>query len=182
MQSENRLIYTPRNEINGARCAKPSCLLQIARHGERAPATTYPNDPYIDNPMEPYGWGQLTNVNFASFSSTKFTRWNKFNRRSLRQAGRINQYNQGLFLRERYNDFLGTSYSPAVFHLQSTYVDRAKMSAQLEAAALWKPNKEQSFKPDLSWQPVVLFYQTRSEDTVKYFCKHLSRRSNIVKA
>ncbi|XP_032663280.1 prostatic acid phosphatase-like isoform X2 [Odontomachus brunneus] len=92
--------------------------------------------------MLPYGWGQLTN------------------------RGRINQYNQGLFLRERYNDFLGTSYSPNVFYLQSTFVDRTKMSAMLEAASLWKPNKEQLFKPDLPWQPVVLFYQKQSEDTL----------------
>lgn len=40
------------------------------------------------------------------------------------------------------------------------------MSAMLEAAALWKPTEEQSFKPDLAWQPVTLFYQPRSEDTV----------------
>lgn len=31
------------------------------RHGERAPQDTYPNDPYLNNSMEPYGWGQLTN-------------------------------------------------------------------------------------------------------------------------
>ncbi|XP_019698349.1 venom acid phosphatase Acph-1 isoform X2 [Harpegnathos saltator] len=114
----------------------------VTRHGERAPETTYHNDPYIKNPMEPYGWGQLTN------------------------EGRLNQYNQGLFLRERYDGFLGTSYSPNIFYLQSTYVGRTKMSAMLEAAALWKPNKEQSFKSDLPWQPVVLFYQEQSEDTL----------------
>lgn len=32
------------------------------RHGERAPVDTYPNDPYINSSMAPYGWGQLTNV------------------------------------------------------------------------------------------------------------------------
>lgn len=35
---------------------------QVMRHGDRAPQDTYPNDPYINNSMEPYGWGQLTNV------------------------------------------------------------------------------------------------------------------------
>lgn len=64
-------------------------------------------------------------------------------------------------------------YSPDIFYLQSTYADRTKMSAMLEAAALWKPNKEQTFKLDLPWQPVTLYYQDRSEDTVKYFCKYL---------
>lgn len=38
----------------------------IMRHGERAPVDSYPNDPYIKDDMEPYGWGQLTNVIFAS--------------------------------------------------------------------------------------------------------------------
>ncbi|KMQ93151.1 lysosomal acid phosphatase, partial [Lasius niger] len=114
----------------------------ITRHGERAPVDTYPNDPYIKDNMEPYGWGQLTN------------------------EGRRNQYNQGLFLRKRYDSFLGSTYSPDIFYLQSTAVDRTKMSGMLEAAALWKPDEKQSFKPDLSWQPVTLFYQERPEDTL----------------
>ncbi|KAG7210407.1 hypothetical protein KM043_011939 [Ampulex compressa] len=114
----------------------------VMRHGERAPQDTYPNDPYINDSMAPYGWGQLTN------------------------EGRRNQYNQGLFLRERYDKFLGKEYSPDVFYLQCTGVDRTKMSAMLEAAALWKPNKGQAFKPDLPWQPVTLSYQPRDEDTL----------------
>ncbi|XP_043258395.1 prostatic acid phosphatase-like isoform X2 [Colletes gigas] len=117
-------------------------VIVVMRHGERAPQDTYPNDPHINNTMESYGWGQLTN------------------------EGRRSQYNQGLYLRDRYDDFLGQIYSPNIFHLQSTAVDRTKMSALLEAAALWKPNEKQSFKPDLPWQPVTLFYQPRSEDTL----------------
>ncbi|XP_026671878.1 prostatic acid phosphatase-like isoform X2 [Ceratina calcarata] len=114
----------------------------VMRHGERAPQDTYPNDPYVNNSMDPYGWGQLTN------------------------EGRKNQYDQGLFLRKRYDEFLGPTYSPDLFHLQCTAVDRTKMSAMLEAAALWKPSEKQSFKPDLAWQPVTLYYQPRSEDTL----------------
>lgn len=117
-------------------------LTVVMRHGERAPQDTYPNDPYITDPMQPYGWGQLTN------------------------EGRNSQYNQGLYLRERYDEFLGPSYNPDVFYLQCTAVDRTKMSAMLEAAALWRPSEEQSFKPDLPWQPVTLFYQPRNEDTL----------------
>ncbi|GLV36907.1 uncharacterized protein CBL_02258 [Carabus blaptoides fortunei] len=33
----------------------------ILRHGQRTPADTYPNDPYITQTFEPFGWGQLTN-------------------------------------------------------------------------------------------------------------------------
>lgn len=132
----------------------------VLRHGERAPQDTYPNDPYISKTMEPYGWGQLTN------------------------EGRINQYNQGDFLRQRYDNFLGPIYSPDIFHLQCTSVDRTKMSAMLEAAGLWKPSKEQSFKADFPWQPVTLFYQPRPEDTLMLIwdtCpKYAQIRSNIL--
>jgi len=89
----------------------------------------------------------------------------------LKQEGRRNQYDQGLYLRKRYNDFLDIMYYPDIFHLQSTDVDRTKMSAMLLAAALWKPSEKQSFKADLSWQPVTLSYQDRPKDTVKR--KHL---------
>ncbi|KAK2578622.1 hypothetical protein KPH14_010759 [Odynerus spinipes] len=132
----------------------------VMRHGERAPQDTYPNDPYINETMEPYGWGQLTNV------------------------GRINQYNQGDYLRQRYDKFLGPIYNPDIFHLQCTSVDRTKMSAMLEAAGLWKPSKEQSFKADFPWQPVTLFYQPRSEDTLMLIwdtCpKYAQIRNNIL--
>lgn len=72
-----------------------------------------------------------------------------------------------MFLRQRYDEFLGSKYSPKIFWLQSTYADRAKMSALLEAAALWKPNDEQSFLTNLPWQPVALHYQTAERDSVK---------------
>ncbi|XP_071564813.1 prostatic acid phosphatase isoform X1 [Temnothorax nylanderi] len=117
-------------------------VIAVIRHGERAPVDTYPNDPHINDCMEPYGWGQLTN------------------------KGRKNQYDQGLFLRKRYDSFLGSMYDPDVFYLQSTAVDRTKMSGMVEAAALWKPSESQSFKPNLPWQPVTLFYQERQDDTL----------------
>lgn len=69
-------------------------------------------------------------------------------------------------------------YNPDIFYLQSTAVDRTKMSGMVEAAALWKPSDKQSFKPDLPWQPVTLFYQERQDDTVKHLCKYLARRTD----
>ncbi|XP_071649114.1 prostatic acid phosphatase [Temnothorax longispinosus] len=117
-------------------------VIVVIRHGERAPVDTYPNDPHINDSLEPYGWGQLTN------------------------KGRKNQYDQGSFLRKRYDSFLGSMYDPDVFYLQSTAVDRTKMSGMVEAAALWKPSESQTFKPNLPWQPVTLFYQERQDDTL----------------
>uniref|UniRef100_A0A0C9RH03 ACPH1_0 protein n=1 Tax=Fopius arisanus TaxID=64838 RepID=A0A0C9RH03_9HYME len=112
----------------------------LMRHGERAPVDTYPEDPYINNSMAPYGWGQLTN------------------------KGRLNVYNSGAFLRHRYDHFLGESYSPNKFWLQSTSSDRTIMTAMILSSALWKPSEKQMFKPELSWQPVVLHYWTRIDD------------------
>ncbi|XP_033228836.1 prostatic acid phosphatase-like [Belonocnema kinseyi] len=116
-------------------------VILALRHGDRTPQDTYPNDPYINDKFEPYGWGQLTN------------------------KGRLNQYNQGVYLRQRYGKFLGSRYSPEIFWLQSTAVDRAKMSALLVAAGLWKPDDKQTFKTDLPWQPVALHYQ-QDNDTL----------------
>lgn len=41
--------------------------LQLFRHGPRTPADTYPNDPYINETFEPYGWGHITNVSDTIF-------------------------------------------------------------------------------------------------------------------
>nr|ACE75179.1 histidine acid phosphatase [Glyptapanteles flavicoxis] len=115
-------------------------VTMLMRHGQRAPVDTYPNDPYINSTMDPYGWGQLTD------------------------KGRLASYNEGLFLRDRYGEFLGDDYSPDKFWLQSTSADRAKMTAMILSAALWKPNEKQKFKSGVDWQPVVLHYWTRPED------------------
>ncbi|XP_008550915.1 venom acid phosphatase Acph-1 isoform X1 [Microplitis demolitor] len=112
----------------------------LMRHGERAPVDTYPKDPYINSTMDPYGWGQLTD------------------------KGRLNVYNIGLYLRDRYGEFLGENYSPDKFWLQSTSADRAKMTAMILSAALWKPSEKQKFKSEIDWQPVALHYWTRPED------------------
>lgn len=114
----------------------------VFRHAERTPADTYPNDPYINSTMEPYGWGQLTN------------------------PGKLHAYNDGLWLRKRYQKFLGGLYSADTFYLQTTAVDRAKMSGLLTAAGLWTPEGPQIWKTNLAWQPVPLNYQELDDDTL----------------
>lgn len=115
-------------------------LSVIFRHGQRTPADTYPNDPYKDHSFDPVGWGQLT------------------------LDGRRDQYEQGRWLRRRYDSFLGETYHPNVMTLQTTDVDRTKMSALLEMAGLWPPAPEQRWHPSLDWQPVPLNYQSLDKD------------------
>ncbi|XP_043281256.1 venom acid phosphatase Acph-1-like isoform X2 [Venturia canescens] len=112
----------------------------VMRHGERAPADTYPNDPHVNDTMEPFGWGQLTN------------------------KGRRNVYLTGLFMRRRYGGYLGDTYSPHKFWLQTSSIDRAKITGSILSAALWKPNGKQAFSPYAHWQPVSLHYWERPED------------------
>ncbi|KAK7867403.1 hypothetical protein R5R35_003832 [Gryllus longicercus] len=112
----------------------------IFRHGARTPVDTYPNDPYINITFAPVGWGQLTN------------------------KGKMMQYQQGKFLRERYDALLGPLYSPRVIEARSTDKDRTKMSALLELAGLWPPQGDQRWNPSLNWQPIPVHSVPVPED------------------
>ncbi|XP_050534683.1 prostatic acid phosphatase-like [Daktulosphaira vitifoliae] len=112
----------------------------IFRHGERTPADTYPTDPYVNYKWEPYGWGQLTNI------------------------GKRNQYEIGRFIRKRYSGFLDLLYSPDKVTFWSTDVDRTKMSAQLVAAALYKPIGNQKWNKHLEWQPIPIHTEKLNND------------------
>ncbi|KAG8235722.1 hypothetical protein J437_LFUL016357 [Ladona fulva] len=114
----------------------------VFRHGQRTPADTYPNDPHINFTFDPVGWGQLTN------------------------EGRRQQYEQGQFLRSRYDKLLGPKLTNEVFSAMSTDVDRTMMSAQLECAGLWPPQGSQEWNPDLKWQPVPIRSQPLKQDTL----------------
>lgn len=114
----------------------------LMRHGERAPVDTYPKDPYINASMEPNGWGQLTN------------------------KGKENISKQGANLRQRYNKFLGDTYSPDIYWLQTSSADRTKMTGSILSSTLWPPNDKQKFNWELNWQPVVSNYWTRQNDNL----------------
>uniref|UniRef100_A0A1Y1N7Z4 Acid phosphatase n=1 Tax=Photinus pyralis TaxID=7054 RepID=A0A1Y1N7Z4_PHOPY len=101
----------------------------IFRHGIRTPADTYPNDPYINDDLYPVGWGQITN------------------------EGKQQLYEHGRYLRNRYGAFLGDHYTPSEYYVQTTDVDRTKVSAQCINAGLWPPNAAQKWGA-LDWQPI----------------------------
>ncbi|KAK4878733.1 hypothetical protein RN001_011239 [Aquatica leii] len=113
----------------------------VYRHGIRTPADTYPNDPHINNPLFPTGWGQITN------------------------KGKENLFDHGRYLRQRYNNFLGSYYSPYLYYVQSTDVDRAKVSAQCINAGLWPPCNLQRWG-SIDWQPIPVHYEPLNTDSL----------------
>ncbi|VEN39548.1 unnamed protein product [Callosobruchus maculatus] len=113
----------------------------VMRHGARTPASTYPNDPYKNETFYPVGWGQLTN------------------------EGKLQLYEIGQFLRNRYGKFLGTLYSPDMYYTQSTGVDRTRASMQMVNAGLWPPEAVQHWGP-LEWQPVPVNAEPLDQDSL----------------
>ncbi|KAL1123351.1 hypothetical protein AAG570_002436, partial [Ranatra chinensis] len=112
------------------------------RHGQRAPADTFPTDPHINQTFAPNGWGQLTN------------------------EGKMQQYEQGQFLKKRYGHFVGGQYRPELIEAWTTDVDRTKMSMQLMMAGLLPPSGEDVWNKDLNWQPVPSSHEKLSKDTL----------------
>ncbi|KAL1502127.1 hypothetical protein ABEB36_007319 [Hypothenemus hampei] len=111
----------------------------IFRHGIRTPADTYPTDPHVNDTLYPVGWGQLTN------------------------EGKMEMYELGKFLRQRYDNFLGDFYHPNEFYSQSTGVDRTKASVQLVNVGIWPPKTKQIWGP-LNWQPIPVHSELLSQD------------------
>lgn len=113
----------------------------VFRHGIRTPADTYPKDPYIKETFFPVGWGHLTN------------------------PGKLQMYQNGLFIRDRYNEFLNSYLTDKVLYARATDSDRAINSAQLVAAGIWPPNEEQKWGP-INWQPVPVRSDALNEDNL----------------
>lgn len=133
------------------------------RHGIRTPASTYPNDPYINDTFYPVGWGQITNVSWLpTFKLSRLLHILSF------QEGKRQLYNIGKFLRDRYDKFLGTHYSPDEYYVQSTGVDRTKVSLQTINAGLWPPEESQKWGP-LDWQPIPVNSEPLDDDSVNNF-------------
>lgn len=83
----------------------------------------------------------------------------------LFQAGKLRLYELGLYLRKRYDSFLGDLYSPEICYVQTTDVDRTKMSAALIAAGLYPPNEATKWGP-LDWQPIPVNAEPLNQDSL----------------
>ncbi|XP_052862858.1 venom acid phosphatase Acph-1-like [Anopheles cruzii] len=113
------------------------------RHGQRTPADTYPNDPYLNYTFEPYDWGQLTN------------------------EGKFSLYSEiGQWLHDRYGSFVGP-YRAKNVHVQTTGVSRTQMSMQIVLAGLFPPDDSAlQWNRNLNWQPIPYFSEPLDKDTL----------------
>ncbi|CAG9855257.1 unnamed protein product [Phyllotreta striolata] len=111
----------------------------VFRHGERAPTSTFPNDPYI-NYSWPNGWGQLTN------------------------RGKLQIFQLGQRIRNEYSNFIPKTYWHKDVNVSSSYSDRCLASAELFGAGLFPPVGPQIWNEDLLWQPLPVYYTPRSGD------------------
>ncbi|CAL8098907.1 unnamed protein product [Orchesella dallaii] len=107
-------------------------LVQVLfRHGDRAPTYTYPNDPYGDiSTYWPEGLAQLTN------------------------RGKMQQYELGRYLRQRYDGYLGEKYTQKELYVTSSDMDRTIMSLESNLAGLFPPVNK--WNPNIEWQPIPL--------------------------
>jgi lysosomal acid phosphatase len=72
----------------------------------------------------------------------------------LSQEGKERHFKLGQLNRERYGDFLSETYNPDEIYVRSTDVDRTLMSEECHLAGLFQPNDNQTWHPDLAWQPI----------------------------
>ncbi|XP_066893261.1 lysosomal acid phosphatase isoform X2 [Kogia breviceps] len=116
----------------------------LYRHGDRSPVKTYPKDPYQEDEW-PQGFGQLT------------------------KEGMLQHWELGQALRQRYHDFLNTSYHRQEVYVRSTDFDRTLMSAEANLAGLFPPDGMQRFNPNISWQPIPIHTVPIAEDRLLKF-------------
>ncbi|XP_029165957.1 venom acid phosphatase Acph-1-like [Nylanderia fulva] len=85
---------------------------------------------------------------------------------SLPMKAHLNMYNFGVYLRERYDKFLGDTYTSEVMKMHTTEYPLSMLSAQLVNAGLWPPVGNQIWFEGINWQPIPTEYQELKEDTL----------------
>uniref|UniRef100_A0A8C3KAE3 acid phosphatase n=1 Tax=Calidris pygmaea TaxID=425635 RepID=A0A8C3KAE3_9CHAR len=120
------------------------CVLIVFRHGDRTPVVNFPTDPHKESEW-PQGFGQLTKT-------------------GMQQLFKLGQYT-----RERYSNFLNSTYNRQEFYIQSTDYDRTIMSAQSYLSGLFPPTSSQIWNPELLWQPIPVHVLQKSTDQMLHF-------------
>nr|CAD7443698.1 unnamed protein product [Timema bartmani] len=131
----------------------------IYRHGARAPVTSYPNDPYLDQSVYwPRGYGQLT------------------------QLGEQMHYELGSFYRQRYSSLLPLEYNVNDTYIRSTDVDRTLMSAQSNLAGLY-PALDEETTDKIFWQDIPIHTVDEDNDQLlqsSYSCSRYTYEAALV--
>jgi len=114
----------------------------LYRHGDRTPIKPYNTDPYHAESHWPVGFGQLTS------------------------RGKMQQYELGQWIRQRYTGFLSSNYSEQEIVVRSTDVDRTLMSALSNLAGLYPPEGYWQWNTNLAWQPIPVHTVPQEEDSL----------------
>ena len=114
----------------------------LFRHGDRTPISPYPKDPYRNVSNWPVGFGQLTS------------------------KGKMQHYELGKWIRNRYKQFLSQDYRENEILVRSTDVDRTLMSAQATLAGLYPPEGYLEWNTNLTWQPIPVHTVPKHEDAL----------------
>ncbi|XP_055948602.1 testicular acid phosphatase homolog [Argiope bruennichi] len=109
----------------------------LFRHGDRAPAFSYPTDPNKAD-CWPEGLGKLTLI------------------------GKRQQYALGKFLRSMYEDFITTN--PNEVLVNSSAAHRCLTSAEATVASFYAPKGEWKIEEGLNWQPIPVHYFPTYQD------------------
>lgn len=86
--------------------------------------------------------------------------------KDMPKISKLNMYNLGTYLRERYDKFLGNVYSNKIMKTRTTEFPLSQISAELVNAALWPPSELQKWDNDLNWQPIPFEYTKMENDTL----------------
>ncbi|XP_057338065.1 venom acid phosphatase Acph-1-like [Microplitis mediator] len=81
-------------------------------------------------------------------------------------SAKLDMYNLGVFLRQRYNYFLGDIFHPEIMRMRTTEYPLSMISGLLVDAGLWPPAEAQKWEANLNWQPVPTDYLAADRDTL----------------
>ncbi|XP_029866245.1 prostatic acid phosphatase isoform X3 [Aquila chrysaetos chrysaetos] len=119
-------------------------VVVVFRHGDRTPVVNFPTDLHKESEW-PQGFGQLT------------------------KTGMQQLFELGQYTRERYSNFLNSTYNRQEFYIQSTDYDRTIMSAQSYLSGLFPPTSSQIWNPELLWQPIPVHILQKTTDRRLHF-------------
>ncbi|KAK0182665.1 hypothetical protein PV327_000778 [Microctonus hyperodae] len=84
----------------------------------------------------------------------------------MNNEAKMDLYNFGVFLRDKYDGFLGEIYYPEIMRMRTSEYVLSMISGQLVDAGLWPPAPAQKWDSALNWQPVVTDYVPAERDTL----------------